>query len=58
VIACATCGRPPDDPDAVVDGVPFGWMLERDGPRTSVVCPPCQRQHSRAIEGKLEQAWW
>jgi hypothetical protein len=56
VATCASCGRQPEpaDPD-----VPLGWMVDLDerGRRT-VVCPDCTRRHARAIEGKLDQAWW
>jgi hypothetical protein len=33
-------------------------MLERDARGDRVVCPACAREHVRAIEGKLDQAWW
>jgi hypothetical protein len=34
-------------------------MVERD--RNGLVvatCPACTRRHARAIEGKLDPAWW
>jgi hypothetical protein len=48
----------PDGSDP--DIVPLGWMLERETPtgRTTAVCADCARRHARAIEGKLDQAWW
>jgi hypothetical protein len=57
VIACSQCGRSPDS-DVGEDVVPYDWMTDRDRGRLTVVCPACARQHSRAIEGKLDQAWW
>jgi hypothetical protein len=59
MVTCAECAARPaegSDPDVV----PLGWMLERDTRtgRTTAVCPECARRHSRAIEGKLDQAWW
>lgn len=61
VIACAQCGRFPDGadaPDAGQDAVPFDWMTDTDRGRRTVVCPQCARRHARAIEGKLDRAWW
>ena len=54
---CSLCGvasEPEDDP------APLGWMLEVDGRsgRRSLACPSCARANVRAIEGKLDQAWW
>jgi hypothetical protein len=45
-------------PDPAADEVPLGWMVERERGRVSHVCPECSRRHVRAIEGKLDQAWW
>jgi hypothetical protein len=36
----------------------FGWMVEVTRRGASHVCPQCTREHSRAIEGKLDQEWW
>jgi Zn finger protein HypA/HybF involved in hydrogenase expression len=57
MIACSQCGAVPDEPAA---GVPLGWTVEHDRARSrhTVVCPACTRRHARAIEGKLDQAWW
>jgi hypothetical protein len=55
VIACSQCGRTPEG-DA--DEIPFDWTVERDRGRVMAVCPECTRRHARAIEGKLDQAWW
>jgi DNA-directed RNA polymerase subunit RPC12/RpoP len=57
VIACSQCGRTPDGPPDATE-VPLGWMTEVDRGRRTVVCPDCTRRHARAIEGKLDQAWW
>jgi hypothetical protein len=38
---------------------PLTWMLETDPRRGQVwVCESCARRHLRAIESKLDQAWW
>ncbi|HKA02766.1 MAG TPA: hypothetical protein VKD67_00510 [Acidimicrobiales bacterium] len=58
MVTCSQCGTV--STDAEPDAVPLGWMLERDtrSGRTTAVCPECARRHARAIEGKLDQAWW
>jgi hypothetical protein len=53
---CGSCGRLSDPAD---DPLPLGWMADLDERgRRSSVCPACTRRHARAIEGKLDQAWW
>ena len=38
---------------------PLTWMLETDPRRGQIwVCESCARQNLRAIESKLDQAWW
>lgn len=50
---------PTDATDATPDAVPLGWMVERAGQgRVTATCPACTRLHVRAIEGKLDAAWW
>jgi hypothetical protein len=59
--ASAESGAAPDQPAQVGDDeVPLGWMLEVDSRagRRVVICPACARENVRAIEGKLDQAWW
>src|SRR5262245_26077748 len=55
---CAECGTVADRTDPGT--VPLGWMVERDTRtgRTTTFCAGCARRHARAIEGKLDQAWW
>jgi hypothetical protein len=54
---CSLCGVASGSED---DPAPLGWMLEVDARtgRRSVTCPACVRANVRAIEGKLDQAWW
>jgi hypothetical protein len=33
-------------------------MLDVEAGRRTVICPACAREYVRAIEGKLDQAWW
>jgi hypothetical protein len=56
-VSCSLCGRRPESLEAGY-GVPLGWMTERDARGERVVCPVCAREHVRAIESKLDQAWW
>jgi hypothetical protein len=50
--SCSMCGISVAQP-------PLTWMLETDSRRGSVwVCDSCARENLRAIESKLDQAWW
>ena len=50
--SCSMCGTSVAEP-------PLTWMLETDARRGSVwVCDSCARNNLRAIESKLDQAWW
>jgi hypothetical protein len=50
---CAYCGvaAPGDTP-------PLTWSTAVENGRPVVHCEQCARDHLRAIEGKLDQAWW
>jgi hypothetical protein len=51
-VSCSMCGTTVEQP-------PMTWMLETDRRRGPVwVCDTCARDHLRAIESKLDQAWW
>ena len=51
-VSCSMCGLTVATP-------PLTWMLETDARRGPVwVCDTCARTHLRAIESKLDQAWW
>jgi hypothetical protein len=51
-VSCSMCGT-------TVAQAPLTWMLETDPRRGQVwVCESCARRHLRAIESKLDQAWW
>ena len=48
---CAHCGT------AAVQR-PLTWSSESDGRGTRWLCDACTREHLRAIEGRLDEAWW
>lgn len=51
-VSCSMCGT-------TVAQAPLTWMLETDPRRGQIwVCESCARQNLRAIESKLDQAWW
>ena len=56
-VACAWCGAA-----APPGGVPMTWMasVERSGGSASTryYCERCARENVRAVEGKLDTAWW
>ena len=57
--ACTQCGAVAEGADLDAGVVPLGWMVDRDAARgVTLVCPACARRHARAIEGKLDAAWW
>ena len=50
---CAYCGAVA--PDATL---PLTWSTSTDNGRRTVHCDRCARDNLRAIEGKLDSAWW
>jgi hypothetical protein len=52
-VTCDFCG-------GTVPGetVPLTWTTAVENGRTRVFCDRCSREHLRAIEGKLDSAWW
>lgn len=53
---CSRCGT--TEPTGAPGDVPLGWSLAVEGGRRTVTCARCAREHIRAIEGKLDDAWW
>ncbi|MFE7860584.1 hypothetical protein [Streptomyces sp. NPDC057403] len=50
-VVCARCG-------ARAEGAPPTWTFSvEDGTRRHY-CDACSREHLRAIEGRLDSAWW
>ena len=48
---CAVCGcRQPERPAT--------WSLQVGDRGVSWLCDGCTRQNLRAIEGRLDEAWW
>ncbi len=53
---CDFCGRAPADGE---DGVlPLTWTTSVENGRSKTFCETCSREHLRAIESKLDSAWW
>lgn len=56
-IVCAWCGAVGPD-----DGVPLTWSTSIEGSGAAAAaryyCGTCSRENVRAIEGKLDRAWW
>jgi hypothetical protein len=50
---CGWCGTPADGPQP-----PLGWVTSVEAGAQRIFCPACSREHLRAIEGKLDPAWW
>ena len=52
---CVRCGVVGEAPE---DGLPEGWSLGFGQRGVEHVCGRCTRENIRAIEGKLDEAWW
>ncbi len=50
-VSCAGCGCSADGPDPT-------WSCSFDARGTTWLCQACTRQNLRAIEGRLDEAWW
>ncbi|WP_406392293.1 hypothetical protein [Streptomyces sp. NBC_00887] len=52
-VSCARCG-------VVADGesAPVTWICSVENGRRQYFCEDCSRAHIRAIEGRLDSAWW
>ena len=55
-VSCDFCGTtaPAADPPRI----PLTWTTSVENGRSRVFCESCSREHLRAIEGKLDSAWW
>ncbi|MBY8865092.1 hypothetical protein [Streptomyces sennicomposti] len=51
VVTCARCGAP-------ADGPPPTWTCSVENGVRRYFCDACSREHLRAIEGRLDSAWW
>lgn len=63
MVVCDLCGQRPDgatssDKDAADDTVPYTWVTSVENGKTSRYCDTCAREHVRAMESKLDSAWW
>ncbi|MFD9005269.1 hypothetical protein ACFV0T_30705 [Streptomyces sp. NPDC059582] len=50
-LVCARCGRP-------ADGAQPTWTCSVEHGTRQYFCNTCSRDHLRAIEGRLDSAWW
>ncbi|WP_107089013.1 hypothetical protein [Streptomyces sp. NRRL B-3648] len=51
-LACARCGTPADGPP------PATWTCSVENGIRQYFCAACSRENLRAIEGRLDSAWW
>jgi hypothetical protein len=56
-VTCALCGA-----TAPAGEVALTWTMSVEGAGAAAVtrryCPACSRENARAIESKLDSAWW
>lgn len=52
-LTCALCGRTEEEGAATL-----AWTTAVEAGRALRFCDACSRTHLRAIEGKLDSAWW
>ncbi|MER5966136.1 hypothetical protein [Streptomyces sp. NPDC002057] len=50
-LACARCGK-------TADTLPLTWTCSVENGRRTYFCEECARANLRAIEGRLDSAWW
>ncbi|MEU2064219.1 hypothetical protein [Streptomyces sp. NPDC013455] len=51
-VVCARCGTPADGPQ------PVTWTCSVESGVRRYFCESCSRENLRAIEGRLDSAWW
>ncbi|WP_225835037.1 hypothetical protein [Streptomyces sp. NK08204] len=51
-LRCARCGTPADGPP------PPTWTCSVENGTRQYFCDRCSRENLRAIEGRLDSAWW
>ncbi|MEU0050625.1 hypothetical protein [Streptomyces sp. NPDC006309] len=52
ILVCARCGVPSDGPQ------PATWTCSVENGDRQYFCDACSRENLRAIEGRLDSAWW
>ncbi|BBC33126.1 hypothetical protein SGFS_044200 [Streptomyces graminofaciens] len=50
-LVCANCGATTEDPQPL-------WTCSVENGRRHYLCETCARENLRAIEGRLDLAWW
>jgi hypothetical protein len=51
-VVCTRCGT------SANEGMPLDWALSTEAGRWLAYCPVCARDNLRAIEAKLDSAYW
>ncbi|MEV0744741.1 hypothetical protein OG345_13080 [Streptomyces sp. NBC_01220] len=52
-VVCALCGA-----RAASENAPPTWLCSVENGSRHYFCDDCARTHIRAIEGRLDSAWW
>ncbi|MFF3391472.1 hypothetical protein ACFYW1_11165 [Streptomyces sp. NPDC002669] len=52
-VVCALCGTSADG-----ESTPPTWICSVENGRRQYFCEQCARTHIRAIESRLDSAWW
>ena len=52
MVTCDSCGRQAEE------AATLSWTTSVENGRRRAYCDKCSRTHLRAIEGKLDHAWW
>ncbi|MFI2778594.1 hypothetical protein [Streptomyces sp. ALB3] len=52
-VSCARCGTPAES-----DAPPPTWLCSLENGSRRYICDACARAHIRAIESRLDSAWW
>ncbi|GAA1924874.1 hypothetical protein GCM10009837_57760 [Streptomyces durmitorensis] len=50
-LVCSGCGT-------VAEGTPPTWICSVENGERRYFCDTCARENLRAIEGRLDSAWW
>ena len=59
VLVCSLCGTTLDsDTDEQSGMLALAWVASHERGRDLRYCPQCARDNLRAIEGKLDAAYW
>ncbi|MEI2766105.1 MAG: hypothetical protein V9F82_10525 [Dermatophilaceae bacterium] len=57
-VVCVTCGRGLPPSPAGTEAAMLAWTKGLEDGRVVWTCGQCSREYLRAIESKLDSAWW